>query len=412
MIGEIEDLTDTDRLSDVFLDASDENIESLRQGKTADCKNHGEINADRNVGGICGAMAIEYSIDPEDDIEKPDSLRFTYLTKAVLQACVNEGPVIGKKDAVGGICGMAEVGTIYMCESYADIESTGGSYVGGICGKSDSSVRKCYVKGKLTGKRFIGGIAGYGNTVTASCSIVSVAGDESTGTVLGEAKELSLVYKNYFAEGDLGAVDGISYNQKAEPVSFDFLKNIPSVPAEFISFTVTFTADGETVDTQSVKYAEPTAKIKYPAIPEKKGCFGKWPRPESEFVKEDMVIDCEYIPYIKVLSSDEKNESGKLALALAEGEFTDEAALSVKDSTKKAPDGTTGSFNVYDVFLSGTSLSESDSITIRFLNEKKDKVSVKILSDNGTWQKAEVSQRGKYVIFDMTGPKKHPLHQV
>lgn len=405
MIGEIEDLTDTDRLSDVFLDASDENIESLRQGKTADCKNHGEINADRNVGGICGAMAIEYSVDPEDDIEKPDSLRFTYLTKAVLQACVNEGPVIGKKDAVGGICGMAEVGTVYMCESYADIESTSGNYVGGICGKCDSSVRKCYAKGKLTGKRFIGGIAGYGNRVTANCSIVTVTGDESAGAVLGEAKELSLVYKNYYAEDALGAVDGISYSQKAEPASFDFLKKLPSVPAEFISFTVTFTAEGETVDTMSVKYGDPTAKIKYPDIPEKKGCFGKWARPESEFVKEDIVIECEYTPYIKVLSSDEKNASGKLALVLAEGEFTDEASLRAKGSAKTAPAGITGSFKVYDVSLSGTSLSESDSITLRFLNENKDKVSVKILSDDGTWQKADVSQRGKYVIFNVTGPK-------
>lgn len=405
MIGEIEDLTDTDKLSDVFLDASDENIESLRQGKTADCKNHGKINADRNVGGICGAMAIEYSIDPEDDIEKPDSLRFTYLTKAVLQACVNEGSVIGKKDAVGGICGMAEVGTIYMCESYADIESTNGSYVGGICGKSESSIRKCYAKGSLSGKRFIGGVAGYGNTLTSNCTIVDVIGDESVGAVLGEAKELSSVYKNYFAENALGAIDGISYSNKAEPVSFDFIKALPSVPAEFISFTVTFTADGETVNTLSVKYGDPTAKIKYPEIPEKKGHFGKWPHPDNKFVKENIVIECEYTPYIKVLSSDEKNESGKLALALAEGEFTDDAALSVKESTKKAPDGTTGSFKVYDVSLSGTSLSESDSITLRFLNEDKDNVSVKVLSEDGTWQKTAVKRRGKYVIFDVTGPK-------
>ena len=75
------------------------------------CQNFAGVEADRNTGGIAGAMAIEYAKDPEDDIEKPNTLNFTYRTKAILQGCINDGNVIGKKDCVGGIVGLSELGT-------------------------------------------------------------------------------------------------------------------------------------------------------------------------------------------------------------------------------------------------------------------------------------------------------------
>ena len=101
---------------------------------------------DRNTGGIAGTMAIEYSKDPEDDIEKPNTLNFTYRTKTILQGCINDGKVAGKKDCAGGITGFSEIGTIYECQNYADIESKNGNYVGGVAGKSESTIRKSYAK--------------------------------------------------------------------------------------------------------------------------------------------------------------------------------------------------------------------------------------------------------------------------
>ncbi len=47
---------------------SDTDIHSGTDGKIEGCTNMGKIEADINVGGIAGAMAIEYDLDPEDDI--------------------------------------------------------------------------------------------------------------------------------------------------------------------------------------------------------------------------------------------------------------------------------------------------------------------------------------------------------
>ena len=53
------DMTDADA-SDIFEDTSDENIDAVTFGKVRSCTNYGAVDADLNVGGIAGAMAIEY----------------------------------------------------------------------------------------------------------------------------------------------------------------------------------------------------------------------------------------------------------------------------------------------------------------------------------------------------------------
>lgn len=403
LVGEIDRIKDGgENITDVFLDVSDENIESAKQGKIEDCHNYGIVEADRNAGGIAGAMAVEYSKDPEDDIEKPNTLNFTYRTRTILQSCINDGNVTGKKDCIGGIVGLAEIGTVYECENYADTESTDGNYVGGIAGKSDSSIRKSYAKSKLTGKRYVGGIGGKADSVTACYTIVSINGDENTGAVCGAAENRDNIYRNYFVNNGTGAIDSISYTGKAEPISFEELKNINKIPARFISFTVTFTADDKTVETQDIKYGEPTSKIKYPEIPEKDGYFGNWLKPLNETVTENIVVDCEYKPYITVLSSTEKNENGKLSLVLAEGKFTDKAKLNISESNEKPPVSDTENISLYNISLLNTDIKSNENVTLRLLNENKDKITAWVLND-GTWEKVKTSSRGKYVIMQTNG---------
>lgn len=405
LIDKFENLKDeTTNTSDRFLDASDEDIEHTKQGKIAECHNFGRVEADRNTGGISGAMAIEYSKDPEDDIEKPDTLNFTYRTKAILQECINDGEIIGKKDCTGGIVGLSEIGTVYECQNYADIESTNGNYVGGIAGKSDSSIRKSYAKSKLTGKRYIGGIAGKADIITACHTIVNVSGDENTGAICGDTKDLNKMYKNFYVDNGLGAVDGISYSEKAMPVNFEELQSVSNIPARFISFTVTFIADDKVIETQEIKYGSEIARIKYPPIPKKDGHFGHWLPTESDIVTENIEILCEYQPYITIISSEEKNDNGKLSLVLAEGEFTDKAQIHISDSTENPPTDADGNVKVYDISLFNTDIEDADTVTIRLLNENKDKVTAHILK-NGNWIEAKVSSRGKYVILQMTGTR-------
>lgn len=389
-------------LEDIFVDASDEDIKATRQGKLADCRNFGRIEADRNIGGIAGAVAIEYSKDPEDDIEKPDTLNFTYRTKAVLQGCINDGAIVGKKACAGGIAGLAEIGTIYECENYAEIELENGGYAGGIAGKSGAAIRRSYAKSAVTAKSYVGGIAGKGEIITASCAISEVSGDESIGAVCGGTEDLDSLYKNYYLDNGLGAVDGVSYISKAEPISYEELRGMNGVPSRFISFTVSFTADGKIIEEQAVEYGEDTARIKYPSIPKKDGFFGKWCYDGAEAVTEDIVIECEYKPYITILASDEKNSSGKLSLALAEGNFTDEARLCVSDSAKLPPVRDDRKAKVYDISLLNTELTSRDTVTLRLLNESKDKATVWCLND-GKWEEIKTSKRGKYIIAEVKG---------
>ncbi len=404
MMSEMEDLQNSDTdLSDVFIDVSDEDIENIKQGKVEDCQNFGKISADRNSGGIAGAMAIEYSKDPEDEIEKPNTFHFTYQTKAVLQLCINDGEVVGKKDCTGGIVGLAEIGTIYKCENYADVSSTNGDYVGGVAGKSESVIRKSYSKCSVDGKRYVGGISGKAETVYGCYAIVSAEGVENIGSICGQSEDLKKVSMNYFVNNDVGAIDGISYTGNAEPISFEELRTISGIPKWFISFTITFIADDKIIETQEIEYGYETKRIKYPAIPEKEGYFGNWKAVDCETITENLEIPCEYEKYITTLASVEKNETGKLSVALAEGEFTDKAELHITQSTQTPPVKVQENVKVYDIILSDTEIQRDDTVNVRLLNQNKDRVAVWLLED-GNWHKTKVSERGKYVVLQTKGP--------
>lgn len=398
MIGEIEEINGF-KLSDRIVDVSDENIESIKQGKIEGCNNSGDISADRNAGGIVGAMAIEYSKDPEDDIEKPDGINFSYRSRAILQGCINEGEITGKKHCIGGIVGNAEIGAVNKCENYGNAESTGGNYVGGIAGKSDSAIRKSYSKATLSGKKYVGGIAGEANTVTSSYSIVRVNGEENTGAMCGICENREKLYHNYYIDNDLGAIDGISYKDRAEAIEYDKLREINDIPPRFISFSVAFIADGKTVEKYEMKYGEEADRIKYPPVPEKEGCFGRWIKPENDRINENIEILCEYKPYVTVIGSDAKNETGKLSVALVEGEFTDKDTLVIKDSEQAPP---VRDANVYDITVKTENKAGNSTLGLRLLNEKKDKATVWLLKD-GKWEKVKSESRGKYVRLQVEG---------
>ena len=402
LVDKAEQMQTLDDFSDLFLDVSDEDIENTKQGKVSGCRNYGRVEADRNTGGITGSLSIEYAKDPENEIEKPDTLNFTYRTKAILQSCTNDGAVVGKKDCSGGIVGLAELGTVYECENYGNVESTGGNYVGGISGKSNTGIKRCYSKCSCTGKRYVGGIAGKSNNLTSSYSITSINGEESQGALLGACDNPERIYQCYYLDKGLGGIDGISYYGAAEPINYETLCSISTIPRRMISFNIRFFADDELVDAQELKYGEETARIQYPEPPQKEGHFGVWQTPDAETVTEDMDIYCEYMPYITILASEEKNQNGKLSLALAEGEFTDMAALHVTESGKEPCKSAYGNVKVYDILLSGTSLSDSDTVTLHLLNEKKENVTVWRLNGD-TWEQTDTTKRGKYIIVQVNG---------
>lgn len=389
---------------DYFKDVSEEDIASIKEGKTSNCKNYGAIDADYNCGGIVGSMAIEYSLDPEDELKKPSSLNFVYETKAIAQACINYGSVTCKKDCAGGVLGKMDVGTAISCENYGDVE-IGGDYAGGIAGQSASSVISSYSKSSVKGGSYVGGIAGQASRVRNTYSISSIEADEYYGAIAGYAKDNNAdIINNYYVDKGCGAIDNISYSQKAEPISYDSIKRNSAAPSEFISFSVTFVADGVTVAKKMLEYNEPLKYVVQPEVPEKDGYYGTWEDYSEDNITGDHVINAVYKEWLTIIESDEKNDEGKVALAFAEGEFTDKTRLSVTESDENPPkkEGLNTTVGVYNINLKDSGLDDNAVVPIRFLNANRNKAEVWQYID-GKWVSLSDSSNGRYIKFNMQG---------
>lgn len=384
---------------DYIQDTSDENIAATRLGKVADCRSTGTVEGDRNVGGILGSMAIEYDLDPEDDIDR-FSFNSTYETKAVLENCINRGTVSGKKDCMGGLVGRMDLGTVIDCQNYGAVESAGGDYVGGVAGRSDGSIRRCYVKCTLSGNDYVGGLAGWTGRLTDSCAIATILdGTEFVGAVAGNADlEKGVIRNNCFVDTGTAAIDGISYAGKAAPVAFEELRQRKSIPAEFVSFTLTLLADGETVAEIPFLYGNDLSLVELPKVPEREDAYGTWPDFDTSGLKSDITLEAVYTPWVTLVDSEER--SGKLSLALAEGRFTENAELHVTDSESIPPQEDASA--VWDIELSGTELTGSDTVPLRLFSKGSGRATVWQLMD-GEWKQVDTTRSGQYLLLSMTG---------
>lgn len=149
-------------LEDSISDTSEENIDQVTSGRLLSCSNTAAISGDLNVGGVAGSMAVEYELDPEDDLISNSApiYRRAYELKAILQRCTNTGAVVGRRDHVGSVCGRMDLGLILECEAYGSAESENGDYVGGVAGYAVGTIRESFAKCALSGKRYVGGIVG------------------------------------------------------------------------------------------------------------------------------------------------------------------------------------------------------------------------------------------------------------
>jgi len=381
---------------DLVEDASDENIAATRYGKVENCRNEASVDGDRNVGGVVGAMSIEYDLDPEGDLEL--SFGGTYETRAVLQGCVNHGGITAKKDCTGGMVGRMDLGTTLECENYGPVASDSGSYVGGIAGYADGVVRDSFAKGSLSGTDNIGGIAGWAEQLRNCRAIATVLeGTERVGAIAGSG-ELENIQNNFFIDTGTAGIDGVSYSGSAQPMTFDELRAMPDVPAEFAAFTLTLKAEEKTVKEIPFTYGQDLSVLELPPVPEKEGFYGKWPEFDTSGLNSDIILEAVYKPWITLVSSVE--QEGKLALALAEGQFTEEAALHVRPASM-AP---TAADTWWDITLTGTNLGPEDEVTLRLLNPTGGKAEVRQFRDGVKHEiRLDSEANGSYLIFTMTG---------
>ena len=371
---------------------------SFQKGKVTLCVNRGTVEADTNVGGIVGQVATEYDFDPEDDITLTGSESFDVeqTIKAVIRDSRNLGDVTGKKDYVGGVVGKAEYGAVISCESYAPIESTGGSYVGGIAGSAAYAIRSCYSMGKITGKNNIGGIAGEGCDIFYSYAYndLDMSG-EGQGSIAGKVSDDGTLYGNYYVEGGAGGVDGIGYQGGATPLSYQEFCSRDGVPEAFSRFTITFQADGVEIASYQCSYGDSLSEDQIPAIPEKDGYYGVWPDYDFSYITGNKVLEAEYVEWIASIASAEKNDDNK-PLVMAEGNFYPNAALHLQ------ADGDT-----YTVAL--TNSREEDApdytgeVTLRVFCKDADNTVVQVEQD-GEFREVESTVIGSYRQFTMEVP--------
>ena len=379
---------------EVLVDISEEALSAATLGKVDACRNTARVEGDINVGGVAGAMAIEFSFDPEDDTvqEGRPSTNFQYLTQAILTHCVSLGPVTARKDCAGGVTGRADLGVILGCENYGPVESTGGEFVGGIAGASYSTIRTSWAKCDLTGGRHVGGIAGFASDLSGCGSLVRILdGTAYLGAVAGESDgELS---GNRFVSELLGGVDGISYAGQAEPVSYETLMTMEGIPQAFSTFTLTFTAGGEVVDTRTFSYGQALAEEELPAVPAREGYYGSWEDFDCTRLTADDTIEAVYVPWVTTLSGGE-------GAILAEGQFSPETTLEVRSSQAAPPQN----LEVYGQWTVSLSDEDASFTALRLkLPEDVKRGAVWLLTEEGSWEQLPTDSAGSYVRVEVEG---------
>ncbi len=396
--------------SNIYEDESEENAEECIDSTVADCINNGKVEADLNVSGIAGTMAIEYDFDLESDITGLDDARAnsTFLTRCVLRQNVNQGNVTAQKSYAGGVCGLQEMGMVLRCENYGRIESTAGDYVGGIAGHSLSHIKNSYAKCTVSGGEYVAGIAGYGFGIESCRAMVKVKeADAFSGAIAGKITDNAEVTDNFFVSDEMAGIDRISYSGRAEPVSYATLLETEGLPSRFRKMKITFYADDEEVGTVECPYGGSVALEKYPTIPAKEGFYADWDNKELVDVRVDEDVTVEYVRYLTTLAGSWVRENNQSSV-LVDGMFAKEDAITVEKL------GTGSELVILPGEEEAEELTECWQIEIPDDGAKTHQIryqapwgqteGVEIyVQDTAGWRKAETELMGMYFLFPAEG---------
>lgn len=389
-------LSDEDRERGFSEDISENESESAgesRHGKAVNCANNGTVEGDVNVGGITGSMAIEFDLDPEDDItlNGDRSINFSYNVMDIIENCENSGRITAKKNYCGGIVGKMDMGLVKNSLASGTVSAASGSYVGGIVGYSSAKLRGCASKVTLSGTSYIGGIAGEGGIMTDCLSISEITGfSEKIGALAGYvdfSKKNTEIERNFFVDRGVAGIDRVSYAGIAEPMSYS---QFAARTGDFADIMIEFTADGETLAKLKVPYGSSVKASEIPEIPVKSGFYARWENFDFENVTFPRVLEAEYIQLLTSVCSDKKSEQG-LPLVLADGSFDDTAAVKIETESSSifAPEGSELRIVTIE--------SDSAPTALRFLKTGDNPKLMQYV--NGAWKSIPFTENGSYLII-------------
>ena len=392
---------------EVFEDISEELGQEDTEGRVSGNRNLGSVEGDSNVGGIIGAMGIEYEFDIEDKVVETlgvnGIVNKTYETKCVSADNVNYGAVTGRKDRIGGVVGSSETGVVNACEGYGSVKSSDGGYVGGVAGFSGTAIRGCYAMCSLEGGKYVGGIAGYGSAITDCATLVELSSSNvCTGAIAGWADMAGeeTVDRNIYVHDTLGAVDGISYTDRAAPVSYEELIAREDVPEEFKFVTVSFLADGELVENVRLPYGGTLDASAVPEVPVKPGYAGAWAPFENTDLRFNSTVEAVYILNQNTLAADTVREDSPMSVVLIEGDFQEEIHVSLTPYADGMPEGMIV-LEVWELKVEGYTNPDGEGYTVRFLTpavERGTQLELYRLTD-GVWTRLEAGRSGSYATF-------------
>ena len=395
---------------------TEEEIDSVTNGKIFSCENYGKVNGDINVGGIGGAIGLEYTLDPEDDLslELNVTQKKQYKLKAVIHASKNYGEITSKYDCAGGICGKMDLGLIYGCESYSKVESQSGNYVGGIAGTTAGLVSQCFVKAVLFGGKYVGGIVGSGvnedlegdsSMVRNNYSMVEILRySQYAGAISGA--NIGQFSENLFISEDLAGIDITSYKGKAEPITYEEFIRRRSIPTGFYSFTLKFVADGVVILAKEFEYGQSFDSSIIPEIPSKNGQYGYWDNTNLQNLVFDTTINAVYKPYVTALGSENIRENGR-EVFFVRGEFTHNDKLSISSTADTSALALANNLFTVDTLVEVWTIKiPADTLESNTLHFLPDSDYIKLLiKENGIWKELETKTFGSYLTFEANGDK-------
>lgn len=399
-------------------DISDRDTAEILSGKVEKCTNSAAVLGDLNAGGVVGAIAYENRLDPENDLQigGDNSMNFDTQLRAVILDCENSGSVTAKRQNVGGIVGWMALGLTKDCLSTGSIDAEDANYVGGVAGRSDGYIRRCSAKSAITGNAYVGGVAGEGLTVTDCRSMVQLTGSEKTGAILGlkgehsgflksesddtdETEEDTVTGNYYLTVGsDIGAIDGVSYADSAQPLEHDDFVELEGLDPIFKVISVRFVYDDGMMHTVTLAPGEALSPDSIPKLPEKAGYVGRWDGladADLSDIRFDVSFPAVYTAEWETVQSEPLGES-KLPTLLAQGQFSDNTPIQLTQMTKGPAPG------VHDKFLEGYAftLPTGTADTLRYLPEtEQTNVRVMVKGADGSWRDVSHTQDGSYLVF-------------
>lgn len=384
-------------------DTSDVDIDAVKAGKVRLCTNYGTVCGDISVGGIAGAIAIEYQLDPEDDIsaELSDWQTRIYQAKAIVQECTNLGTVSGKRSYMGGVCGKMDMGIILESTNFGTVSSSEGDYVGGIAGDAAGTIRQCAVKACISGGKYVGGVAGQGIRVTNCSAMVQLTGSEKTGAVLGYAEDMTaedIAGNLYFAMPDApGAIDGISYDGCAQASQPDAFLSLEGLDERFQWAVLTFCYEDGTTEILKLPVGTVLEQAMVPALSNTAQQIIYWKELETCLGKAqyfDRTFTVTQANMISVLESQQTRPNG-MPVVLLQGSFCTSEPVQLEMLADMA-----------DALEGWRFTVPEDGVVsqIRYAcpaGEDSGDLQILVLDSTGTYRSVPFTRNGSYLVFSV-----------